>query len=139
MNGSMLWFNEAKDHGFTLPSAAQSRRQKQRRLWRREAGASLWMGCHEARCEYRAVAVGGTSHAWGMSTAPAELVDVGLTPLTRAQVVSVARHDAAIRLTDEALLAMKIAREQVEVLANGSLPAYGISTGFGALATKHIP
>jgi histidine ammonia-lyase len=71
-----------------------------------------------------------------MSTRP---VDVKPSPLAREQVVAVARHDAPVRLTDEAMLAMKIAREQVDVLAAGSLPAYGISTGFGALATRHIP
>jgi histidine ammonia-lyase len=76
--------------------------------------------------------------AWngGMSTQP---VDVGPAPLTPDDVVAVARHDAPVRLTAEALLAMKIAREQVDVLAAGALPAYGISTGFGALATRHIP
>jgi histidine ammonia-lyase len=71
-----------------------------------------------------------------MSTRP---VDVKPSPLAREQVVAVARHDAPVRLADEAMLAMKIAREQVDVLAAGSLPAYGISTGFGALATRHIP
>jgi histidine ammonia-lyase len=71
-----------------------------------------------------------------MSTQP---VDVGPPPLTAEQVVAVARHESPVLLTDEAMLAMKIAREQVDVLAAGALPAYGISTGFGALATKHIP
>jgi len=71
-----------------------------------------------------------------MSTHP---VDVGPAPLTPEQVVAVARYAAPVRLTDEAMVAMKIAREQVDVLAAGALPAYGISTGFGALATRHIP
>jgi histidine ammonia-lyase len=66
-------------------------------------------------------------------------VEVGPAPLTPEEIVAVARRDAPVRLTDEAMLAMKIAREQVDVLAAGTLPAYGISTGFGALATKHIP
>jgi histidine ammonia-lyase len=66
-------------------------------------------------------------------------VQVGTAPLTPDEVVAVARYGAHVQLTDDALLALKTAREQVEVLAHGTLPAYGISTGFGALATKHIP
>jgi histidine ammonia-lyase len=54
-------------------------------------------------------------------------------------VVAVARRDAQVRLTDEALAAIDRARETVEELAAAATPAYGISTGFGALATRHIP
>jgi histidine ammonia-lyase len=66
-------------------------------------------------------------------------VDVGPHPLTPDEVVAVARYDARVHLTGEAMLALKTAREQVEVLAHDTLPAYGISTGFGALATRQIP
>src|SRR3954469_23862981 len=34
---------------------------------------------------------------------------------------------------------MAASREQVEQLATADRPSYGISTGFGALATTHIP
>jgi histidine ammonia-lyase len=66
-------------------------------------------------------------------------VDVGPDPLTPEQVVAVARHEAPVRLTGPAQAAMAAARERVEALAASATPAYGISTGFGALATRHIP
>jgi histidine ammonia-lyase len=64
-------------------------------------------------------------------------VDVG--PLTIADVVAVARAGAAVQLTQDALAAVDRARAVVEELAAAPTPAYGISTGFGALATRHIP
>ncbi len=66
---------------------------------------------------------------------------VPITPraLTIAEVVAVARDLAPVRLTDEAVAAIERARSVVETLAAASTPAYGISTGFGALATRHIP
>ena len=42
-------------------------------------------------------------------------------------------------LSDAALAAIDRARVVVEELAAAPTPAYGISTGFGALATRHIP
>jgi histidine ammonia-lyase len=51
----------------------------------------------------------------------------------------VARHDAGVVLSDEAVSAIEKARRAVEALAEAPTPAYGISTGFGALATRHIP
>ena len=66
-------------------------------------------------------------------------VTVGLRPLTPEQVVAVARDDAAVDLSADAIEAMAASREQVETLAAGDRPAYGISTGFGALATTSIP
>jgi histidine ammonia-lyase len=60
-------------------------------------------------------------------------------PLAPADVVEVARRGAAVELTDSALQAMAASRAHVEALAAGERPAYGVSTGFGALATTHIP
>ena len=60
-------------------------------------------------------------------------------PLDPADVVAVARQDAGVRLADTALAAMAASRAEVERLASSDRPAYGISTGFGALATTHIP
>ena len=74
-----------------------------------------------------------TSH----STVRAIAVDVGA--LSFPDVVAVARDGAEVRITDEALAAMDRARATVEELAAAPTPAYGISTGFGALATRHIP
>ena len=66
-------------------------------------------------------------------------VPVGIAPVAPADVVAVARHGAGVRLSDEALTAVRHAREAVEALAGDTLPHYGVSTGFGALATTHIP
>ncbi len=60
-------------------------------------------------------------------------------PLTEAEVVAVARDGAHVSLSEESLQALDLARKHVDDLARGSAPAYGISTGFGALATRHIP
>jgi len=72
----------------------------------------------------------------GMSTAT---VEVGVGPVTPEDVVAVARHGAAVRLSDDALSAIEKSRAAVEALAAAPTPAYGVSTGFGALATRHIP
>ncbi len=58
--------------------------------------------------------------------------------LSFADVVAVARGGAAVRISDEAQAALTRARAHVEELAAAPTPAYGISTGFGALATRHI-
>lgn len=65
-------------------------------------------------------------------------IPVGTGPLAFGDVVAVARHGAEVSLTDEALKAIATARAHVEDLAARPTPAYGISTGFGALATRHI-
>jgi len=66
-------------------------------------------------------------------------IAVGVGPLTESDVVAVARHGAGVALADDALAAIAASREVVDALADDSEPHYGISTGFGALATKHIP
>ena len=66
-------------------------------------------------------------------------VEVGVGPLAPDQVVAVARGGAGVRLGEDALAAIDRARAVVEELAAADTPAYGVSTGFGALATRHIP
>ena len=68
-----------------------------------------------------------------------ETVQVGIGPLSIADVVAVARHGAHVRLTDAALAEIAKSRQIIEALADDVEPHYGISTGFGALATRHIP
>jgi histidine ammonia-lyase len=68
-----------------------------------------------------------------------EIVEIGLGPVSFADVVAVARDGAPARLSDDALTAIDRARAVVDTLAEQPTPAYGISTGFGALATRHIP
>ncbi|MFS2292629.1 MAG: histidine ammonia-lyase [Actinomadura sp.] len=75
-----------------------------------------------------------------MSTGMAdETVEVGPGALTFDQVVAVARGGARVSLSDEALKLVAEARAHVEELAARPTPVYGVSTGFGALATRHIP
>ena len=66
-------------------------------------------------------------------------VAVGVGPLSFQDVLAVARDGAPVVLTDEAGAAIEQARAVVDELAAAPTPAYGISTGFGALATRHIP
>ncbi|WP_219468812.1 histidine ammonia-lyase [Nonomuraea rhizosphaerae] len=66
------------------------------------------------------------------------VVNVGPEPLTFDDVIRVARHGAPVQLTDDAVAAISAARQRVDELAESPVPAYGISTGFGALATRHI-
>ncbi|TIC80623.1 histidine ammonia-lyase [Nocardioides sp. GY 10113] len=68
-----------------------------------------------------------------------QFIEVGTGPVSFADVIAVARNGAGVRLTEEAQQAIKHARGVVEELASAPTPAYGISTGFGALATRHIP
>ncbi len=65
-------------------------------------------------------------------------VTVSIGPLSIADVVAVARHGAAVEISPEALAAIEASRAHVEALAESGRPVYGISTGFGALATRFI-
>jgi histidine ammonia-lyase len=66
-------------------------------------------------------------------------VTVGNGPLSFEDVVAVARFDAPLVVSDAAWERVRESRRIVEALADDSVPHYGVSTGFGALATKHIP
>src|SRR5690606_32705997 len=58
---------------------------------------------------------------------------------TPQEVVAVARGGAGVELSAEAESEMAAGRKVVEALADAERPHYGISTGFGALAVRHIP
>ncbi|MGI8879183.1 MAG: histidine ammonia-lyase [Jatrophihabitans sp.] len=64
-------------------------------------------------------------------------VDVGA--LTEAELLAVARGGAGVELAAAAISAISASRSVIEQLASDSVPHYGISTGFGALATTSIP
>ncbi|MDT5399346.1 MAG: histidine ammonia-lyase [Mycobacterium sp.] len=66
-------------------------------------------------------------------------VTVGIGPVSFDDVVAVARGDAAVSLADDAVKAIEESRRHIEALAADPTPVYGVSTGFGALATRHIP
>ena len=60
-------------------------------------------------------------------------------PLAAADVVAVARADLQVGLGPESVAAIEAARAYIDALAAAGDPVYGVSTGFGALATRHIP
>ena len=68
-----------------------------------------------------------------------ETVSVGIGPVSIDDVVRVARDGAAVKVSDESLAAIAKSRIRIEELAAETRPVYGVSTGFGALATRHIP
>jgi histidine ammonia-lyase len=70
---------------------------------------------------------------------PPQTVSVGVEPLSIEQVAAVARAAARVELTDDAAKRIDAARVHVDAHAAATRPAYGVSTGFGALATQHIP
>jgi histidine ammonia-lyase len=68
-----------------------------------------------------------------------DTVIVGTGPLSFADVAAVARGYAAVELSAEAEHEITASRKVIEALAGDEEPHYGVSTGFGALATRHIP
>jgi histidine ammonia-lyase len=68
-----------------------------------------------------------------------DTVIVGTGPLSFAAVIAVARGYAAVELSAEAEHEITASRKVIEALAGDEQPHYGVSTGFGALATRHIP
>jgi histidine ammonia-lyase len=66
-------------------------------------------------------------------------VVVGTGPVSADDVVRVARSGWGVRLADGALAEIARSRAVVDQLAKDDRPHYGVSTGFGALATTQIP
>lgn len=66
------------------------------------------------------------------------VVTIEPSGLSLSDVVSVARDGAHVVISDDALAAMATTRERIDALAHAPEPVYGVSTGFGALATRHI-
>ncbi len=58
--------------------------------------------------------------------------------MTAAEVVTVARHAAPVKIAASALAAMQRSRAIVDRLSGEQLPVYGVSTGFGALAQTRV-
>ena len=65
-------------------------------------------------------------------------ITINSAGMTAADVVAVARNNAKVQISDESLAKMQATREHIEMLAQSAEPVYGISTGFGALAQRHI-
>ncbi|WP_334152600.1 histidine ammonia-lyase [Microbacterium sp.] len=71
-----------------------------------------------------------------MSALPS--VVLGAQPLSPADLVAVARHGAHVVIDDAALERVAQTRHVIDGLAADPHPHYGVSTGFGALATTFI-
>ena len=67
------------------------------------------------------------------------MVEIANRGLGVHDVVAVAREDAEVKLAEAAIDAMAASAAIVERLADSDEPAYGVSTGFGSLATTPIP
>ncbi len=65
-------------------------------------------------------------------------VVISTSGITFEEVISIARGRAKIKISDESMQAMAKTRDHIDHLASSENPVYGISTGFGALAQKHI-
>ncbi|MGK5632666.1 histidine ammonia-lyase [Streptomyces sp. URMC 123] len=65
-------------------------------------------------------------------------VVVGTSGTSAEDVIAVARGAARVELSPDALSALAAAREVIDALAAKPDPVYGVSTGFGALAVRHI-
>jgi histidine ammonia-lyase len=74
-----------------------------------------------------------------MATMRSDQVVVGTGPVEPDEVLRVARGGAGVRLADDAIAEIARSRDVVDALAKDDAPHYGVSTGFGALATLHIP
>src|SRR5688572_10243153 len=67
------------------------------------------------------------------------VLNVGPEPLDRDEVVDVARGGMRVKLTQLAEDGIAATRQHIETLAADQRPTYGVSTGLGALAVRHIP
>jgi histidine ammonia-lyase len=86
------------------------------------------------------------THCWLFGSASGAIgcmeqrsVIVGIGPVSFDELEAVARRHAQIVIADEAWAEVRKSREIIEALADDQEPHYGVSTGFGALATRHIP
>lgn len=66
-------------------------------------------------------------------------VVISTSGMSFGDVIAIARHNAQIEISQTSLDAMARTRAHIERLAVSESPVYGISTGFGALAQRHIP
>ena len=82
-----------------------------------------------------------TSSATAVPARPAHVpaaVTVGIGPVLADHVVAVARFDARVEIDGAARVAVDASRRTIDDLAKDPHPHYGISTGFGALASTYI-
>ncbi|MBK5239376.1 MAG: aromatic amino acid lyase [Actinomycetales bacterium] len=72
---------------------------------------------------------------WNRCTSNLSPITIGLGPVSIDSVVGVARFNSPVSLDTSALKVVAASRQIIENLPSDPHPHYGISTGFGALAT----
>ena len=73
-----------------------------------------------------------------MASNSSKTITLSTSGVTFDDVISVARYGAQVVLSQTAIDAMNTTRSFIEGYAAGGVPVYGVSTGFGALANRHI-
>lgn len=73
-----------------------------------------------------------------MASNSSRTITLSTSELTFDDVIAVARYGARVQLSQNAIDAMNTTRSFIEGYAAGGVPVYGVSTGFGALANRHI-
>ena len=73
-----------------------------------------------------------------MAHALSKAVILNTNGVTFEDVIAVARLDAKVEFSADAIVAIRSSRKFIDEYAAGSVPVYGVSTGFGALANRHI-
>ena len=73
-----------------------------------------------------------------MASNSSRSITLSTSGVTFDDVIAVARYGANVQLSRSAIEAMKTTRSFIEGYAAGGVPVYGVSTGFGALANRHI-
>ena len=66
------------------------------------------------------------------------MIIIGPTGITPADVLAVARTGATVEISKDAIAAMEESRSIVDSIERDGRPVYGVSTGFGALATTFV-
>ncbi len=65
-------------------------------------------------------------------------IELGIEPLSREQLLAVARGLEPLTIGDDVLVRLERQRVAIDVLVKSGTPIYGLSTGFGSLATTFI-
>jgi len=66
------------------------------------------------------------------------MITIGPAGVSPADVLAVARTDAVVEITKDAIAAMEESRSIVDSIERDGRPVYGVSTGFGALANTFV-
>ena len=65
-------------------------------------------------------------------------IELGIEPLTRDELIRVARHYEPLTLSAEVIVRLSRRRDAIDALVDSGEAIFGLSTGFGSLATTSI-